>query len=89
MWKKEPPKKSGYYWVKQQGALSDKIFVHPVHIYNMKNEDIHKPSTTVFSDGENFSIKNERFLEWWNEEIPMPAIPRPDLPVFKLKTKLY
>lgn len=71
MWSKEKPTKEGYYWVEARGALTGKSYVHPVHVYCSKKNG---PVDTIFSDGENFSINtSDMFVQWWSEEIAMPA----------------
>jgi hypothetical protein len=69
MWNKNPPIKEGYYWVCSKGQLSDKEYTHPVHVYSSKKNGI---IDTVFSDGENFSLKSDRFILWYSKEIAMP-----------------
>jgi hypothetical protein len=71
MWTKNPPTKEGYYWVESRAILSDKSYVHPVHVYSSKKNGA---VDTVFSDGENFSIKSGMFIQWYPEEIAMPAL---------------
>lgn len=71
MWTKKHPKEEGYYWVKAQGPLSGNTYVHPVHVYSSKNNNI---VDTVFSDGENFNIDSDMFIEWYSESIVMPAL---------------
>jgi len=71
MWTKEVPKKEGYYWVQSVGALSGKNYTHPVHVYCSKKDG---KVDTVFSDGENFSIDSDMYVQWYSEEIAMPAI---------------
>jgi len=63
MWTKNKPTKDGYYWVTSVGQLTGRDYTHPVKV----------SGTTVFSDGENFSIDSDMFLEWYTEPIPMPA----------------
>ena len=46
-------------------------YVHPVLIYSLKRDGI---VDTVFSDGKNFSINSDMFVEWYSEQIAMPAI---------------
>jgi hypothetical protein len=70
-WGKKPPKKEGYYWVKANGIFSGKEYIHPVRVYK-SNNNLEVPNT-IFSDGENFSIKNcDMFSEWWDKPIEMP-----------------
>lgn len=64
MWVKDAPKKDGWYWVHARGQLSGNKYVHPVRVY--------RNGEAVFSDGDNFSSKNDMFVEWWNEEIKEP-----------------
>ncbi|MBE3085603.1 MAG: hypothetical protein IMZ64_05225 [Bacteroidetes bacterium] len=71
MWSKNHPTKEGYYWVESRGVLTDKSYVHPVRVYSSKKNGI---LDTVFSDGENFSVKLDRFLQWYTKEIAMPAM---------------
>jgi hypothetical protein len=70
MWTKEKPTKEGYYWVCSKGQLSDKEYTHPVHVYSSKKNGI---IDIVFSDGENFNIKSDMFIQWFSEQILMPA----------------
>lgn len=69
MWTKEVPKEVGYYWVKAKGDLSDREYIHPVHLYK-SNKDQAVPDR-VFSDGENFSTSHSLF-EWWPVRIKEP-----------------
>ena len=70
-WSKKPPIEEGYYWVKAKGALSGKEYIHPVRVYK-SNRDLKVPNT-IFSDGDNFHIKDcDMFSEWWDEPIKMP-----------------
>ena len=69
MWTKEVPKKEGYYWVQSVGSLLGKDYIHPVHVYSSKKDG---EVDTVFSDGENFSINSDMFVQWYSEQIPMP-----------------
>ena len=71
-WSKNIPKIEGYYWVKAKGQLTGKDYVHPVHLY--KSNGQFKEPNTVFSDGENFSVNNDMFIEWYSEQIAMPAL---------------
>jgi len=70
MWTKEKPKKEGYYWVQSIGVLFKKEYTHPVRVYCSKKGG---KIDTVFSDGENFSIDSDMFIQWYSEEIAMPA----------------
>jgi hypothetical protein len=63
-WTNKKPTTDGFYWVKQTGELTGKIFSHIVHVYNK--------ATTVYSDGENFSIDTDIFLKWSDEPIEEP-----------------
>jgi hypothetical protein len=71
MWTKEKPKEEGYYWVQSVGVLSGKDYVRPVHVYSSKRGG---KIDTVFSDGENFSLDSDMFVQWYSEQIPMPAL---------------
>jgi hypothetical protein len=70
MWNKNLPTKEGYYWVEERGCLTGKSYVHPVRIYSSK---VGGTVDTVFSDGENFSINSDMFINWFSEQIAMPA----------------
>jgi len=67
-WINEPPTKDGYWWVRSRGVLNGEDYVHPVKVYN--------DCSTVFSDGENFTIDCDLFLQWWDREIPTPLVVR-------------
>lgn len=69
-WLKQHPKVEGFYWVRAQGQLTVKDYVHPVRVYSSKKNSI---VDTIFSDGENFSIDSDMFVEWYPEQIAMPA----------------
>lgn len=71
MWTKNKPDKPGYYWVCVLGELSGKEYVHPVHVYSSKGKV--SPVDMVFSDGDIFSIDSDKFVEWYSEQIAMPA----------------
>ena len=66
-WSREKPKIEGYYWVKAEGGLTGKEYIHPVKVYH-SNRDKDFPDT-VFSDGTNFNINHDLFKEWWDQQI--------------------
>ena len=68
-WTKEKPKVEGFYWLKAAGELSGKEYIHPVHVYKLNKEQEYPE--TVFSDGTNFSINHDLFLEWWDQPITL------------------
>jgi hypothetical protein len=70
MWTKEAPKKPGYYWATMRGELTGKEYTKPVHVYSTHRDGI---VDIAFSDGDGFSIDSDMFIEWFSEEIAMPA----------------
>jgi hypothetical protein len=53
----------GYYWVETRGVLTGKSYIHPVRVYSSK---VGGTVDTVFSDGENFSINSDMFVDLSN-----------------------
>ncbi len=84
MWTKKAPEKNGYYWVTEKVQTSEKEYTHPVHIGTSDSKS-NKPDI-VISDGLIFDINDERFIEWYHEQIPIPAkvVPGPKLKVRKI-----
>ena len=83
MWTKKAPERNGYYWVTQKNQLTEKEYTHPVRVYTSSSRS--KKPDTVFSDGEYYDINDKIFIEWYSEQIPMPAqvVPGPKLKVTK------
>lgn len=69
-WSTKKPTIEGYYWVKAKGQLSGQEYIHPVKVY--RSSRLKPVPDSVFSDGDNFSIKHDLFMEWWDEQIVLP-----------------
>jgi hypothetical protein len=61
-YKKGPPTHAGFYFAKRLGLMSGKEFETVVKVYSHSSHKA-KP-TMIFSDGDNYDIKDKTFLEF-------------------------